>query len=71
VENTGERAEIESLLPRTQFTVRLGSGELLTAFLSRTVAGCRRDPRLQPGTVVTVERSPYDPAVCRIVAVEK
>jgi translation initiation factor IF-1 len=65
-----ETAEVVAALPLSRFQVRLVGGELLTAFLHRGLVGRVRRPEILPGTLVTVQRSPYDPALCRIVGVQ-
>jgi hypothetical protein len=66
-----EPAEIESNLPLALHRVRLQNGERLEACLSRGLIGRRRSPALPPGTPVVVERSLYDPGMCRIVEIGK
>jgi translation initiation factor IF-1 len=60
-------AEVVAELPLRRFLVSLGDGTELTAVVSRRVVGRKEHPRIQVGDRVAVERSPYDPVMCRIV----
>jgi translation initiation factor IF-1 len=62
-------AEVIAALPLRRFQVRLADGEELVAVLHRGVVGRRGPPRLGPGSPVSVQRSPYESGVCRIVGV--
>ena len=64
-----ESAEIIAALLLGRFTVRVASGDELVAVLNRDIVGRKKSPHLQPGSQVSIERSPYDPRTCRIVAV--
>ena len=66
--NLALRAVIRDCLPCTTFCVALADGRQLRAFLSRSLADSMRPPKLRPGDEVSVEISPYDPGVCRIVS---
>ncbi len=64
-----EPAEVIALLPLHQFRVRLECGEEMVAFLSRGVVGRTGPQRLKPGSLVSVQRSPYKSGECRIVGI--
>jgi translation initiation factor IF-1 len=60
-------AKVVAELPLCRFLVALGDGTKLTAVLSRRVVGRTKRTRIQVGDCVKVERSPYDPLMCRVV----
>ncbi|WP_088253794.1 translation initiation factor IF-1 [Fimbriiglobus ruber] len=60
-------AVIQECLPCTHFTVELKSGQRLRVSLARRVVHKRNIPRLLPGDEVTVEISPFDPGIGRII----
>lgn len=51
-------------LPNKRYCVRLADGRDLQAVLS---PGCN-EPQLEPGQAVSIELSPYDPSMCRIIS---
>ena len=63
-------AQVVAELPLRQFLVSLGDGIKLTAVISRGIVGRGEGQRIQVGDRVTVERSPYDPVMCRIVGLQ-
>ena len=70
-QGAGEYAEVVAVLPLSRCVVGRGDGSRLAAFFSRRLVHRGRRPQVGVGDRVVVERSPLDPAVCRIVAWEK
>jgi translation initiation factor IF-1 len=56
-------AIVTDCLPNKRYLVRLTDGSELHAVASPSCKG----RRIEPGQTVTIERSPSDPSLCRIV----
>lgn len=63
-----EIAQVIAALPFSRFLVAIGEGEQLTAVLSPSLVGRHRRPGFTVGDLVTVERSPFEPGMCRIIS---